>query len=94
MDADGSYQETVYNNALNNTLKISGKWYLNSDQTKLGYKFEEINGYKLPVSSDTARHFNTIILKLTTDTLIYGNEAYYGNNKVYGHDDWYFVREK
>lgn len=86
---DGSYEESMYNNA----LKISGHYFLNSDQTKFDLQLEVMNGQTLPVSSDGTKHYNTIILKLTKDTLIYGNEAYYGETRVYGHDDWYFVRK-
>jgi hypothetical protein len=34
------------------------------------------------------------IIKLTGDTLIYGSLSFYGQQRIYGHDDWYFVREK
>lgn len=87
---DGSYRESMYSN----TLKGSGQWYLNGDQTKLTYTYDELNGQKLPASADTVKHFNIIILKLTRDTLIYGVEGHYGYYKTYGHDDWYFVRSE
>jgi hypothetical protein len=75
-------------------LKSSGKWYFNSDQTKIGFTLESFNGIKTPSQSNFKEKPNTIILKLTQDTLVYGNEAYYGNERIYGHDDWYFVRLK
>jgi hypothetical protein len=53
-----------------------------------------INGKSFPVPDDTSKHYNYIILKLTKDSLIYGQEALYGEKRVYGHDDWYFVRAK
>ena len=52
------------------------------------------NGTKIPAFSDTTKRTNIIIIKLTQDTLLYGTEGYYGNDKVYGHDDWYFMRQK
>lgn len=86
---DGSYEESSYYG----NLKISGHWFINSDQSKLELTMEEMNGKHIQSFRDTTRHYNLIILKLTKDTLIYGMEAYYGTNKVYGHDDWYFVRK-
>ena len=87
---DGYYQETMYNGK----MKISGKWFFNTDQTKMDYTMTEMNGQKLPEFPGAEEHIHKIILKLTADTLIYGSEAYYGKDRVYGHDDWYFVREK
>jgi hypothetical protein len=83
---DGTYSEDMY------CLKSGGKWYLNSDRSKLCLTLNNFNGTVLPESTDTTKSFNIIILRLTEDTLIYGTEGYYGENKVYGHDDWYFVR--
>ena len=75
-------------------LKASGHYFLNAAQTKIAFQYEMINGKSFPVSDDTTKHYNIIILRLTKDTLIYGQEAYYGEKRVYGHDDWYFVRAK
>ena len=63
----------------------------------LGYKEDDLDSkietyFDLMHSDDLPANFNTIILKLTKDTLIIGNEAYYGPEKVKGHDDWYYVR--
>jgi len=83
---DGKYTEDMF------CLKGFGIWAFNKDSTKFGFKYTEYMGQKieekLPIS------FNSLILKLTVDTLIIGNEGYYGNNKIYGHDDLYFVRVK
>jgi len=86
-DPDGAYVELM-------GLKASGHYFLNSAQTKIALQFENINGKNMPASADTTKHYNIIILRLTKDTLIYGQEANYGEKRVYGHDDWYFVREK
>lgn len=86
---DNTYEEVQYNN----TTKISGKWWFNEDETKLGFSVTGMNGMKLPESSFKEKP-HTIILKLTADTLIYGQEAYYGKDAVYGHDDLYFVKIK
>jgi hypothetical protein len=86
-DPNGGYVELM-------GLKASGHYFLNAAQTKISLQLEVINGKTMPVSADTTKHFNIIILRLTKDTLIYGQEAYYGEKRVYGHDDWYFVREK
>ncbi|MEB0262306.1 hypothetical protein [Mucilaginibacter sp. 10B2] len=87
-NTDGNYEEEMYN------LKSSGKWFFNSDKTKIGYVLTAFNGKPLPTFPDTTRRPNTIILKLTQDTLIYGHEAYYGPDKIYGHNDYYFVKVK
>lgn len=88
--ADGTYDDLMYNGA----LKTSGEWFLNDDQTKMEFTITSLNGKAMPPFPETTKHYNIIILKLTKDTLVYGQEAYYGKAKVYGHDDWYFVREK
>lgn len=88
---NGSYEE--YTN--NSGVKISGYYFLNDNQSKIAFKFNVLNGQQLPGSPyDTAKRYNIIILRLTKDTLIYGQEARYGEKRVYGHDDWYFVRKK
>ena len=85
---NSSYIEDMY------CLKGYGNWTFNSDSTKFDYVFTEYMGQKIKAKPSETHYYNHIILKLTTDTLIYGNEAYYGNDKIYGHDDWYFVRKK
>jgi hypothetical protein len=85
---DGNYEEEMY------CLKSTGKWFFNSDQTKFDFILTTFNGMAIPAFSDTTRRTNKLIIKLTKDTLIYGAEAYYGNDKIYGHDDWYFVRQE
>lgn len=84
---NGTYEELM-------GLKVTGHYFLNQAQSKIALKFEVINGKTMPVSADTTKHYNIVILRLTKDTLIYGLEAYYGEKRVYGHDDWYFVRGK
>jgi hypothetical protein len=87
-EKNGSYKEEMY------CLKSTGQWYFNSDQTKIGFTLETFNGMKSPPSNSQKKYTNTIILKLTKDTLIYGHEGYFGNDRIYGHNDWYFVRQK
>jgi hypothetical protein len=88
--ANGAYEESTYNSG----VKISGGYFLNDNQTKIALKLDVLNGQRLPGTNDTAKRYNIIILKLTKDTLIYGQEARYGEKRIYGHDDWYFVRKK
>jgi hypothetical protein len=83
---DGTYIEEMY------CLKSSGYWDFNADSTKLGIQLTEFNGQT--IGKKSAPTFRTLIIKLTQDTLVYGQEAYYGNDRVYGHDDWYFVRKR
>jgi hypothetical protein len=87
--ADGTYEDAMYDNK----LKTTGNWLLNEDQTKMVFTISNVNGKDIPPFSETTKHFNIIILKLTADTLIYGNEFYHGKDRVYDHFDWYFVRK-
>jgi hypothetical protein len=84
---NGDYQEEMF------CVEGSGNWAFNSDSTKFGYQLTEYMGHKIGTKNPVA-YYNQIILKLTPDTLIYGSEGYYGKEKKYGHDDWYFVRVK
>jgi hypothetical protein len=89
---DGSYNESLYNGQ----LKMIGNWYLNEDETKMDLTLSSLNGKGVSQFNETGRHFNIIILKLTADTLIYGNEEYRGKEggpMVYNHSDLYFVRK-
>ena len=83
---DGTYIEDMY------CLKSNGYWEFNNDSTKLGVQLTEFNGQVIGKKSTPT--FRTLVIKLTPDTLVYGLEAYYGNERVYGHDDWYFVRKR
>jgi hypothetical protein len=71
--------------------KATGNWIFNSDTTKFGIEYTLYNnqhiGNLMPITT------TSLIIKLTEDTLIYGEEGKFGHDKVYGHDDYYFVRE-
>lgn len=82
---DGTFEEIMYN------LKGKGIWEFNEDSTKFGLRMTEYNG--MSISNSLPNNKNILIIKLTEDSLIYGTEAYYGNDKIYGHEDWYFVRD-
>ncbi len=84
---DRTYEERMY------CLTSSGKWFFNKDQTKFDFSLDNFNGMKMESFTDTTKT-NKIIIKLTKDTLIYGSEGYYGEKGIYGHDDFYFVRQK
>ena len=82
---DGSYQEEMF------SLKSKGIWQFTADSTMLKIGLTEMNGMQLKgLSFEDSKPTNRI-LKLTTDSLIIGMEAYYGPEKIFGHDDWYFV---
>ncbi len=83
---DGTYEEEMF------ALKSSGKWVLNQEQTKIGIIINSINGETYNNQDTFLNNTDKVILKLTSDTLIFGAEAYYGPDKIYGHDDWYFVK--
>jgi hypothetical protein len=84
---DGSYTEE-----LDVSMHIKGQWRFNSDSTKLAFAITEMNGTPMSdLSLSEAIPADSIIL-LTADTLIYGRLANYGKEKIYGHEDSYFVR--
>jgi hypothetical protein len=85
---DGTYKELV--NEHQSKFKITGTWFFNSDQTKLGMEISTINGKKLPPDQDSTKRTKYIILKLTKDTLIYEDEQ----PLVYYKFDWYLARKK
>ena len=88
-DENGTFEKELYG-----TLKFKGKWLFSNDSTKLALGITEMNGNPL---LDTARfgnkYANDTLIRLTKDTLIDGHLSYFGNNKIYGHDDYYYVRE-
>lgn len=84
---DGRYVEDMY------CLVGKGYWAFNEDSSKFDFNFTEFMGQKIGEGTPI-EYFNKLIIKLTPDTLIYGSEAYYGEEGIYGHDDWYFVRKK
>ncbi|MFZ1082657.1 MAG: hypothetical protein WAO19_12130 [Candidatus Kryptoniota bacterium] len=84
---DGSYEEVDYG-----SLSFGGQWKFNADSTKFAIAINKMNGQTMGnvMSIDDAKPTD-LIVRLMPDTLIYGMEAYYGAQKEYGHDDWYFV---
>lgn len=90
--ADGTYDSAIYNGQ----MKTTGNWYLNDNETKMELTLSTMNGKAMPPFPETTRHYTIILLKLTADTLIYGNEFYRGKEggpMVYNHSDLYFVRK-
>ncbi len=91
-NSDGTYEKSVYHGK----IKMTGNWYLNDDETKMEFTLTSFNGNTVPPFPETSRHYNIIIIKLTTDTLIYGNEYYRGKEggkMSYNHSDSYLVRQ-
>ena|SRR5580692_10965101 len=87
--SDGTYEQLLYGR-----LSINGVWKFSDDSIKLAFAITSMNGSplkSLPLENTTP---TDSLVRLTTDTLIYARLAYYGPEKVYGHDDWYYVREK
>ncbi len=86
-NADGTYSED-----LDGGNHIKGKWKFNRDSSKIAFAITEMNGEAVTdVSLADARATDSIIV-LSNDTLVYGRLARYGKEKVYGHEDSYFVR--
>jgi len=85
--SDGTYQSTQYG------IVAKGTYIFNKDSTKFGEQVTESNGQK--ISSITPVVTNQVILKLNSDTLIYGDESGYGTTpKTYGYDSYYYVKVK
>jgi hypothetical protein len=83
--SDGSYQEQMF------TLESRGLWKFNADSSKFVISLTELNGQPTKDISLDEKQASDLILRLTADTLIVGEEGYFGPQKTYGHDDWYFV---
>ncbi len=84
---DWTYEERMF------CITSSGKWFFNKNQTKFDFSMDNFNGMKVSSFTDTTK-INQLIIKLTKDTLIYGSEGYFGEKGIYGHDDFYFVKQK
>jgi hypothetical protein len=85
--ANGTYEKVLYGQ-----LKLKGDWSFRVDSTKLEFTVDSMNGTKMPSTPLGTFKPTDSIAKLTTDTLIIARLAYYGPDRVYGHDDWYYVR--
>ena len=87
---DGTFEKELYG-----SLHFKGLWLYNNDSTKLALTLTEMNETKMP--SDAAfnnKYANDSIIKLTQDTLIDGQLQYFGQQKIHGHTDIYYVREE
>jgi hypothetical protein len=98
---DRSMSETIivkkdgtYEKELHATLKFKGKWKFSNDSSKLAFSITEMNGTVTSNLSIENTKPTDSLIRLTIDTLIIGRLAYYGVHKIYGHDDWYYTREK
>jgi hypothetical protein len=86
---NGTYEKHLYGNML-----FTGKWKMNSDSTKIAFALTTMNGTDLPNLPLEDTKFTDSIIKLTADTFICGSLSYYGQQKIYGHNDTYYVRVK
>ena len=84
---DGTYDELLYG-----SLQMKGVWTFNPDSTKLDFILNSMNGKSVAGFPTEKKYYNDSLVRLTEDTLIDAHLAYFGPEKVYGHDDWYFVR--
>ena len=83
--SDGSYQEQMF------MLESKGVWKFNTDSSKYVISLTEFNGQPTKDMSLDDKKATDLIIKLTVDTLIVGQEKYFGPDKIYGHDDLYYV---
>ena len=85
---DGTYNQAM------SIMEFNGVWRFNADSTKFVVAFTHMNGKpikNLSIDDDKPVDF---FIKLTSDTLIYGSEAYYGPEKVFGYSENYYVAVK
>lgn len=75
---DGTYEKLLYGQ-----LKMTGNWGFSPDSLKLSFAF---------ASPPQKVYYNDSIILLTADTLVIGHLMWFGPEKEYGHDDWYYVR--
>ncbi len=86
---DGTFEKELYGN-----LKFKGEWLFSNDSSKLALEINEMNGTPMPGNDPFNNRFaNDSILKLTNDTFIDARLAYFGNQKIYGHDDICYIRD-
>jgi hypothetical protein len=84
---DGTYEKLLYGQ-----LKIKGLWKFTSDSSKLVFGVTSMNGSNVQsISIDVSKATDSII-RLSADTLIDAHLAYFGPERKYSHDDWYYVR--
>jgi len=86
---DGTFIKELYGQ-----LTFKGQWLLSNDSTKIAFRITQMNGTPFGEGEPFDNKFaNDSIIKLTKDTLIDGQLKYFGVEKIYGHDDIYYVRE-
>ena len=86
---DGTFEKELYGN-----LKFKGKWLFSNDSSKPAFVITEMNGTSMSGNDSFDNRFaNDSILRLTSDTFIDAHLAYFGEQRTYGHDDLYYVRE-
>jgi len=83
---DGTLEKELYGN-----LKFKGLWKFSEDSSKLAIELTELNGNPMGGLPLNEMKPTDSILKLTRDTLIIGMLAQYGELRIHGHDDRYFV---
>ncbi|HEX4375107.1 MAG TPA: hypothetical protein VHZ50_17510 [Puia sp.] len=87
---NGTFEKELYGN-----LHFKGIWLFSHDSTKLAMTLTEMNGTTMTNNHSLNTDYATdSIIKLTKDTLIDGHLGYFGVEKIYGHDDIYYISEK
>ena len=84
---DATFSKTLYC-----TLDFGGKWKFNDDSSRIAIALTEQSGRTIPKAMGIeSSKPTTIILLLSTDSLVLGEEAYFGPERKLGHDDKYYV---
>jgi hypothetical protein len=86
--SDGTYEKLLYGQ-----MKITGSWDFAADSSKLVFSTTSAGGMTMPSAPLDKTHPIDSIIVLNSDTLIKGMLAYFGPEKKYGHNDWYYIRE-
>jgi hypothetical protein len=84
---NGSLEKELYGN-----LKFKGLWKFSADSTKIGIELTQLNGNPMQGLPLKDIKPTDSIMKLTHDSLILGVLGEYGELRIHGHDDRYFVR--
>ena len=83
---NGTAEKELYGN-----LKFKGLWKFTPDSTKLAIEWTELNDNPVRNTPINKVKPTDSILKLSSDTMILGTLKQYGDLRIHGHDDRYFV---
>ena len=84
---NGTLEKELYSN-----LKFKGLWKFSNDSNKIAIEWTELNANPLRNTPINKVKPTDSILKLSADSMILGTLKQYGDLRIHGHDDRYFVK--